>query len=235
MKFTYLLVNFFTVLFPFILSFERRINFRQYWKYLLPATLITAFVFLVWDHYFTRWGVWSFNPDYVLGIYLFSLPVEEWLFFITIPYACVFSYQVLNYYITKDIAAPALFIINPVLIIGLLAIAFLNYDKAYTFSACFFNAMYLLFLVYKKVTFLGRFYVAYAGTYVMFLLVNGILTALPVVIYNNAENLGIRIYTIPIEDSSYGMLMLLMNVSLMEFYYRRKNGINAYLKAQPAR
>jgi lycopene cyclase domain-containing protein len=234
MQYTYLLINFFTILFPIALSFEKKVCFSQYWKYLAPATIITTFVFIVWDHFFTLWGVWHFNPEYIVGLYLWGLPVEEWLFFITVPYACVFSYQVVNYYIVKDIPASALRVINLVLITGLIAAAFYNYDKAYTFSACFFNAAYLLYLVYRKAPFLGKFYVSYLFTYVMFLLVNGILTALPVVIYNNAENTGIRIITIPVEDSAYGMLMLIMNVSLMEYFYFRKKGSYAYLKAQRA-
>jgi lycopene cyclase domain-containing protein len=54
-----------------------------------------------------------------------------------------------------------------------------------------------------------------------FLIINGILTAIPVVIYNNDENLGKRIYTIPIEDTVYALTMLLGVVSIME-YLRKK-------------
>lgn len=231
MKYTYLLVNFFSVIFPFLLSFEKRVKFRQYWQYLLPATVITAAVFLIWDHYFTKWGVWSFNPQYITGIWIAGLPVEEWLFFFTIPYACVFSYAVLNYYIKSDIPQKQLNIINILVVTLLLVSAFANYDRAYTFSACLFTAFYISVLIFKQVRFLGKFYIAYAGTYIMFLVVNGILTALPVVMYNDNENTGIRIYTIPIEDSAYGMLMLLMNISLMEIYYKRKNGRHTFMKA----
>ncbi len=57
-----------------------------------------------------------------------------------------------------------------------------------------------------------RFLAAYAICLIPFLLVNGLLTALPVVLYNDSENIGLRIYTIPAEDVFYGMLLVLGNV-----------------------
>ncbi|HMW27388.1 MAG TPA: lycopene cyclase domain-containing protein, partial [Ferruginibacter sp.] len=60
------------------------------------------------------------------------------------------------------------------------------------------------------------FLVSYLVCLVPFLIVNGFLTALPVVRYNDVENLGIRIHTIPFEDSFYGMLLVLMNIVIYE-------------------
>ncbi|HMV89442.1 MAG TPA: lycopene cyclase domain-containing protein, partial [Cyclobacteriaceae bacterium] len=74
---------------------------------------------------------------------------------------------------------------------------------------------------------LSRFYFAYIFVLIPFFIVNGILTGSfiegEVVWYNNAENLGIRMGTIPVEDTFYGMLLLIMNVSLFEWLQRRKS------------
>ena len=60
------------------------------------------------------------------------------------------------------------------------------------------------------------FLFSFAIMLIPFLIVNGFLTAIPVVLYNTAENLGIRIYSIPFEDIFYGMLLILMNIVIYE-------------------
>jgi lycopene cyclase domain-containing protein len=52
--------------------------------------------------------------------------------------------------------------------------------------------------------------------------VNGVLTSKPVLIYNDAQNLGIRIGTIPIEDFFYNMVYMLWMITLYEIL-RKEN------------
>lgn len=218
----YLYLNIFTILFPFLLSFDKRVQFYKTWKYLFPAMAINAVIFIIWDSFFTRQGVWGFNNEYLLGIYLFNLPLEEVLFFITVPYACVFIYECLNIYVKNDvllkIAMPAtLLIIFSNVIIGLLNLRQLYTSVTFLLLPFIFLIHYLLF----KEKLLGRFYLAYLVHLVPFLLVNGVLTALPIVWYNNDHNLGIRLTTIPIEDTMYSMVMLLITITAFEFFRRK--------------
>lgn len=220
----YLYLNIFTILFPLALSFDKRVAFYKNWNALFPAILVNAVFFIVWDVLFTLEGIWSFNEAYLTGIYFFNLPIEEILFFITVPYACVFIYDVLNTYIQRDLLRPYAKGVAFTLIFVLSLFAIFNLERLYTSITFFLLAiMHLVHLRFFKDKIMGRFYLAYMVHLVPFLLVNGVLTYLPIVRYNNDYNLGLRIFTIPIEDSMYSMLMLLLTISIYEGIRSRRS------------
>lgn len=220
-KYTYLLLNIGSILVPLAFSFERRLAFFKQWRALFPAMAITAGFFIIWDHYLTVWGVWGFNPTYLVGIWIWDLPIEEWMFFLFIPYSCMFIYGSLNVLIKTDPPKRLVRNLTAVWIVVLVVVAALNYGRLYTGIKLSLTAALLVFAYVRNYAWLGRFYRAYLVSLIPFLLVNGVLTSLPVVTYNDAENLGIRIHTIPIEDTQYTLLLLLMNTVLFEHF--RKN------------
>ncbi|MGI4021184.1 MAG: lycopene cyclase domain-containing protein [Janthinobacterium lividum] len=223
MKYAYLLINFLSVIFPILLSFDKRVQFYKSWKNIWLGLLFTGMLFLAWDIFFTVKGVWSFNPNYILGITFFRLPIEEILFFLTIPFSCIFIYECLNYYVKWQIPDRIIKIITTLLIITSVVILIFFYDRLYTlinFGTLFF--MLLLLVYFLKVKWMNRFFLAYLVSLIPFYLVNGILTSIPIVSYNNAENLAVRVGTIPVEDHFYLMSLLLMNVAFFE-YYRQRN------------
>lgn len=223
MKWTYLLINVLTLAGPMARSFEPRIAYWRKWKALLPAIGLTLAFFVFWDSTFTAWGVWGFTPSYLLGVDLLNLPIEEWLFFITIPYACVFIYEVLNHFMLRDwLGAAANGIAIGLMVLGV-AMVVLFWGHFYTMSS--FGLMVLLLGMHVfifKSDWLGRFFVAFLVSLIPFVIVNGVLTgavtAAPVVWYNDAHNLGIRLGTIPLDDFVYGLDLMLMNVSLFEWF-----------------
>ena len=226
MKYTYLLINFFTLLFPLALSFDKKVAFYKKWKFLWPGLVITGIVFLFWDVLFTVDGVWSFNPKYTIGINILQLPVEEILFFLTVPFACTFIYACLNYYMKREMDMRLTRIISNVVIILCILVLIFYHHQLYTrvtFTLVAFLVILLQFIY--KARWLNRFYMAFLVALVPFYIINGILTSLPVVVYNNAQNMGMRLYTIPVEDHSYLAALLLMNIGFYEYFRAKKSNL----------
>ncbi len=225
----YLILNIFTFIFPFLLSFDKKVAFYKKWKALIPAILIAATIFIVWDVWFTDQGVWEFNSAYLVGIYYLGLPLEEWLFFFTVPYACVFIYECIIAYFPNvpNIDKNNYFSWFLAIILGTLAL--LMKDRLYTFITFISLSAFITFhKSVLKTNFWSHFYWAYILHLIPFSIINGVLTALPIVIYNNEENLGIRLGTIPVEDTMYSMLLLLLTITYYERFLSKGLGVRTY-------
>jgi len=221
-KYTYLLIDILTILFPLLLSFHHQSNFYKSWKLFFPAMLITGLIFTAWDMYFTYLGVWGFNPKYVIGAYIGNLPIEEVLFFVCIPYACVFSFCRFYSEITQKFTPKTERLILFFLLIGYAVVALIYYERRYTFTTFMVLILTHLLAVYVfKVKWMAKFYIVYAFLLIPFMIVNGLLTGTalnePVVWYKSKEIIGTRILTIPVEDVFYGMDLVLINLL---FYFK---------------
>ena len=219
----YLWLHIVTVAFPLIRSFEPRVAYATRFRALFPSIALTGVFFIVWDVIFTKNGVWGFNEEYLMGWFLFGLPLEEWLFFVTVPFASVFIYDCVIYFDKGNRLNVKLNWLATFLGSMLVMVALLNTGRDYTFYNFLFAGLLLLAHgLWLKSAYLGRFFVAYLIHLVPFLIVNGILTGgvteTPVVWYNNEENLGVRMWTIPVEDTVYALLLLLMNITYYEFF-----------------
>lgn len=223
-NYTYLVVNFFTIIFPFIFSFTKWFNFKDYWKYYFPGNIIVALVYLIWDSIYTSIGVWGFDFKYTLGLKIINLPIDEIFFFICTPYACVFTYYSFRIYIFSKITNQfsTVWLLSSILF---LVLSIIFYSKLYT-CAAFFSCAIACFVSYKsKLLHSIQFAIFYLIILIPFTICNGVLTGSflnrVVVFYNDAENLGLRILTIPVEDIFYGMAMLMFNILLFEYLIKK--------------
>lgn len=222
---TYLLIDIGAFIVPLLFSFHPKIQFYRHWRFFWPANLLVAVVFILWDALYTRIGVWGFNDRYILGPRFFGLPVEEILFFIFIPYASVFTYHCFKLFyprvLFKSERTVSLVFVSVSALAGIFFV-----EKLYTGVTCSVLALLIVYLsAIRKVSWLNNFYFMYVVILVPFFIVNGLLTGTglneAVVWYNNQENVDLRILTIPVEDVFYGMLLLLLNVSLFEYFSRQ--------------
>lgn len=220
MSYLYLLVNLGAIIIPFIYSFHPRLKFNKHWKSFWLANVLTIIPFIIWDIIFTDMGIWGFNPKYLTGIYLWNLPLEEVLFFICIPYACVYTWHCFSVLRWKKSYKKDVKWVSYFLIASSILIAAIFYDQLYTFYTFISLAILISILVIKRVKWLSSFYLTYLVLLIPFTIVNGILTGTgiegEIVWYNDNHNFGIRYLTIPIEDIFYGLTLILLNTALFE-------------------
>lgn len=226
MKWTYLLLDIAAILGPLALSFDSRVHYFSKWKAVFTAAIIVAIPFLIWDYFFTLHGVWGFNSDYISGISVGNLPIEEVLFFIVVPFSCTFIYECCKYYLRNRASRKLDVILQMALLLYAAFLLFKNPTGLYTSINSVIGIGVLLFWILrqKSIQYVG---ITFLLSMIPFLIMNGILTGAatkaPIVWYNNVDNSGLRIHTIPMEDVIYGMTLILSVIFLYEGLLKRWN------------
>ena len=219
MKFEYLLFNVIVLAGPAVSQFNRQIKHVSQWRLKLFTNGIVMIPYIIWDALVTG-SHWQFNKAYTLDFRLLGLPIEEWLFFITVPFGCLLVWETLPD--TKRVGKPnpyVNFLLRTVLYATLpIGISVFSTGRQYTGLV-----LCCLGLVGLADTLLSTHLLLRPKTYLYLAIVaglilafNGYLTARPVVLYGEAYQSGYRILTIPIEDFGYGFTLTLFNAMVYE-------------------
>ena len=207
----YLIILASSIFVPFIFTFHKRLSFHYHFKSLAFGLILMLSIFIPWDIWFTENGIWGFNEYYISGIYLLNLPLEECLFFICIPFCCIFTYHVV-WTLSNDKSFTPMKNVSFILSIILFGCGIFWMDKLYTFYT--FIGLSIMLLIAPFTVNMKIFFKAFVILLVPFFIVNGLLTGAfienQVVWYNDNHNLGIRLFTIPVEDIFYNCFMLLL-------------------------
>jgi lycopene cyclase domain-containing protein len=212
-KLTYLILDVLTIAGPLALSFDKRVAFFKDWKFVFTSIFFVSLIYLLWDVIFTALGIWQFNPDYLIGINFINLPWEEVFFFVAVPYACLFIYACLRHYLPNFQHEGAARLFSYSILIFIAVVVGFNYNKLYTAVTGIFLFFTILNQIWvTKGNYLSHVYLSWIIGIIPMCVVNGFLTSLPILIYNNTENLGIRVHTLPLSDMKYG-------IPIEDFFY----------------
>jgi len=221
----YLSILVFSAALPCLLSFDKKVYFYRKWKALFPSIIIAGSIYLTADIFFVKHGIWGFNASYHSGIMMLGLPLEEWLFFLVIPYASVFIHYVVVYYFPRLVTGNLFIrIFTVILILLLLVVVVLNYEKAYTAFNFSLLIVVLTVALFDKSGLLNRYVCSFLFILIPFFIVNSLLTGtfIPgeVVWYSDRAILGIRILTVPVEDIGYAFSLILMNLLITSSFQK---------------
>lgn len=217
---TYVAITLLVLAGPFALSFDKRVAYYKSWKPLVCALVPVSALYIIWDVLVTERGHWAFSPQYSGKITILGLPLGEWFFFIVVPYACIFIYEVVRAYFPGH-TFRAGEKKTPLLVqaagwggaVLFLLLAWLFRTQEYTVLAMLSVSVWLAAVMALQPRLLREIHTLwfFLLSIIAFLLINGILTGLPIVTYNPEVIWGIRIITIPLEDLFY-------NISLLGLY-----------------
>jgi len=216
----YLIIELCAVIIPLIFSFDKNLQFYKNWKSVIVSFIIVGSIFIPTDIFFTKYGVWGFNSAYHSNIILLHLPLEEWLFFIAIPYASIFLHYTLVYYFPNILLnRKNTWIISCLLLLILMIVILFNYSRTYTVFNSIIMILAIILALFDKTKTINRFYISFLFILIPFFMVNSILTGSfiekGVLWYNPSDILGIRIFTVPVEDAGYAFSLILLNLLLM--------------------
>jgi len=195
---------------PLILSFLPQIRFFRFWPAVLISILIVGGVYVVWDILAVRWGHWRFHSLYVGDVRWLGLPPGEWLFFVAVPYACLFVYEVCRAFFVVTPLISSLWWVQIVLGVVFAVLAWVWREKGYSCLALGSVAVFWLasaFLAPGLVT-SSSFWFFMGISMVAFVVVDGLYVNLPTIFYNEKAIWGRRVWNIPIEDVLYNFSLL---------------------------
>lgn len=229
LKGLYLILDAITLLCPFVLSFDNRVRYVKSWGNVFIASTIIAIPFIIWDIIFTENGIWGFNPDYLVGVSIFGLPIEEILFFWVVPMACVFVYECCKFYFRK-VNWRWVNIAVQIAILGyLIFLSSKNPSGWYTLTTIIATVITLYFWFNERK--LPQIGISYLICLIPFLIINGILTGSwinsPIVWYNSEHFSDVRMGTIPMEDTMYGFSLIVGTILIHEQLMRWK-GVKSF-------
>lgn len=208
---------------PLALSFDRKVAFWKKWPQVFAAIAAVVLVFGAWDAWMAARGIWSFNPAHAGTVRFLHLPPGEWLFFVCVPYACLFVLECVRAYFPDRVgqmnravvpAASAFFFVA----------AWMFRELGYTATVFLSVGLVLAAMEWTAPATLRsrNFWAALGLTYLPFLVANGFLTGIPIVLYDDAETLAIRAGPIPLEDFFFSFSMLALAILVHDGVGRRR-------------
>jgi lycopene cyclase domain-containing protein len=171
---------------------------------------------------------WFFADSYTLGFRILQLPFEEIHFFFSVPFACLFTWEMVKRHATPDfleykIKESILFPLS--ILFVLMSILFIFIGKEYTALAGLFFVASLLYdkIFGASILTSNKFLYFFVLITIFTLIFNGYLTWRPIVTYDEIYQLDFRIFTIPIEDFFFGYALLIICTSLYQKMVGKKN------------
>lgn len=209
---------------PLLFGSRNRTRIFPKLKYFIPAIVFTGAVFIIWDNRFTQIGIWSYNPEYLSGKQILSLPWEIWLYYVVISWVSLFVYEWVKLNFSRFEMANVAVAVSLILLVVFGLIAFFSRQRIYTFFTFFLLAIYFGYTLFRNrfKRYFAQFYITFFILLIPFFILSAVLVALPVISYSPEYTLSFRILQVPVENLASFFLLLFINVTITEYLTERR-------------
>ncbi len=203
-------------------SFRYKLNTHIRSRQMIRAFCMVGVPFIVWDVFAAKSGHWSFNDVYTLGVRVLGLPIEELLFFIVVPFACMVVWDGVEKYV-EDSGFLSGHMIIACFELFSFVVLITQWEHMYTrvVSLAFLAVCIVLSQWFRAFIMRKRFWIFQLMVLLLFVFGNLILTGLPIVRYGADAITGMRFLTIPFEDFLYNFVLL--NLFLIGYRFSSKS------------
>lgn len=193
-------------------------------KYIFPSILITETLFIMFGARLAELKIIIFNDDHLINSSFMGLPAEEWLYYLIIPLFIFWVYELAkaktshlrpqNYYV----------VLSLVLLLAFIAIAYFSRRQVYTSLVFLFLSAYFGYIIFRNLfkAHYPAFYISFLISFIPYFLLDLLFTGLPVVEYNTAYMLNLKLFSVPVENIGGFFLLCLMNITIYEYLTERR-------------
>ncbi len=200
------------LVFILIITVTKDKSILKNWILTLPGMIFTSIILAMMDNRFLENGIISINDAYILGVTVWNIPIEQWLYYFLLSISSVFIFKTVK--LNIDNKKPNIYLsISLILLLVAGIMTYVFRAHIYFFFILFLLTIYWAYIIFRNKFkhSLKAFFISFLVLLLPFLIFQGILTALPVVTYYNAHIIGYNIFSIPIESIFLLFLVLLIN------------------------
>lgn len=221
----FLLINLIALLIPVLFSIWKK-TFREInWLALIVAILCSGTFFVLRNYYLIHIGVKVYNPEHLIGSYIFGMPIEDILFFVTVPYAFIFIYRWTTKYFKHLEIQQFTYVFSLILTLTSILLSVVYYDHIYTFLTVSVLAIFngVVYFGYTPKWY-SKFLIAFFLVTLHYILIDGIITLSvenKIVFHAEDSVIGLYFFSIPIEDLLGFFLLFLMVTTCYEVFQKK--------------
>jgi lycopene cyclase domain-containing protein len=216
MKSEYLIFNILVFSGPIFFGLQKKFGFRDKIFTAFISAFFSAIPFVFWDALVTNIH-WSFSENYILGIKFWGLPLEEIMFFISVPFACIFLWEMIIQNSQDRFSYNKFYFFSVSASFFFLSFLLFYFGKIY--SGLVFLSLLVMGIIDffgSKIAFRRHFHIFSGFVLLAIIIFNGYLTARPVVLYSSKYITNLRFFTIPLEDIGYGFSLIYLAIAVYE-------------------